>query len=319
MSDRAVRVVGELGGTNFRLARLDRVGRPDGTRTYPSAAFPSVREVLRRFLADEELEDSPLEGLALAVAGPVNGDEVAITNLHWRFSLVELATQFGFARCVALNDFEALALGLAALEKREKLLVKEGSATASAPFLVLGPGTGLGVAAGVPGGDRLIVVSGEGGHRDLAASDEEEWRIIQRLRDRFGHVSAERVLSGPGLENLYSALADDGAGNPALGAEEVSRLARDGDPHARSATRLFSAWLGAFAGDLALTFGARGGVYLAGGVVAGLGTAFDESLFQERFLAKGRMRPYLDPIPVWRIVRPDAALFGCARALLASG
>lgn len=246
------------------------------------------------------------------------GDDVSITNLHWHFSLRELRQQFGLTHCVALNDFEALALGLASLEESEKLLVKEGRATESSPFVVLGPGTGLGVAAGVPGGDRLAVVSSEGGHRDLAATDEEEWRIVEQLRERFGHVSAERVLSGPGLENLYATLAPASTNSePVPSAEEVSRLSRDGDPRARRATELFSGWLGAFAGDLALTFGARGGVYLAGGALEGLGTAFDERHFVNRFLAKGRLRSYLEPIPVWRIVRSDAALLGCARALLA--
>ncbi len=159
----------------------------------------------------------------------------------------------------------------------------------------------------------------EGGHRDLAATNEREWRVVERLRERFGHSSAERAVSGPGLAAIDAALREiEGEPLAHLAPEEVSARARGGsDPRSVEASQLFSGWLGAVAGDLALTLGARGGVFLAGGALAGLGQAFDRTLFVERFRAKGRFREYLTPIPIHRIARVDASLIGLARALRA--
>jgi glucokinase len=276
---------------------------------------------VERFLSAIEAEPAARRRLhlAIAIAGPARGENLALTNLHWSFSRSGLRERLGLARLEVLNDFEALARAVPLLAGDERLPVKEGSVEPEAPIAVLGPGTGLGVAALVPDGERFHVIAGEGGHRDLAATTDEEWTIVSRLASRFGHVSAERVLSGPGLENLFAAISPpELAGEEVVGAAEIARRSRAGEPRARRATELFSSWLGAFAGDLALTLGARGGVYLAGGVLSGLGEAFDVGRFRDRFLAKGRFRTWLDPIPIWRIVRSDAALLGCAGALASS-
>jgi glucokinase len=318
-----VRIVGDVGGTHVRLARLDEGGRPRETRRYGSAGFAGPAEAVEQFLEDLGQPEgaarraaSPFE-LALAIAGPAQGENLALTNLHWSFSRTEVRQRLGLERFEVLNDFEALALSVPSLEGDDKLLVKEGRPASVAPIVVVGPGTGLGAASLLPAGSRYAVVAGEGGHRDLAAANEEEWQVVRKLAIRFGHVSAERALSGPGIENLYGALgAIHGVAVEEVGAAAIARLSRSGDALARRATELFSGWLGAVAGDLALTLGARGGVYLAGGVLEGLGEAFDRTRFGERFLAKGRLRAFLEPIPVWRIVRPDAALLGCAARLL---
>lgn len=317
MKGDGIRIVGDFGGTSLRLAVLDEAGRPAPSRSYPSAVFAGPAEVLARFLADDELEPRAVEGLALAVAGPVSGDEVSITNLHWRFSLGELSRRFGVARCIALNDFEALALAIPELESGDVVPVKSGDPVAGGAIAVVGPGTGLGVAGLVPSPSGWSVVAGEGGHRDLAASTALEWRIVELLGERFGgHVSAERVLSGPGLELIHSLFAElEGRTAEARTAADISELARQGDSQAIRTVSQFSAWLGAFAGDLALTLGARRGVFLAGGVLAGLGSAFDAPAFTARFVAKGRFESYLARIPVRRIIRADAALLGCASAL----
>jgi glucokinase len=310
-----LRVVGDVGGTHVRLALLGDDGRPQRARHYPSADFGGPADAVEKFLADSAVGASERPE-ALAIAGPAAGEEFALTNLHWSFSRADLRQRLGLAKLEILNDFEALALSIPRLQEGDKQPVKEGSAASEAPIAVVGPGTGMGCAALLPRGDGLAVVAGEGGHRDLAATTDEEWQVVRRLAARFGHVSVERVLSGPGLENLYAALGEiHGLAPQPANAAEVTRQSRAGESLARRATDLFSGWLGAFAGDLALALGARAGVYLAGGVLEGLASAFDLTKFRERFAAKGRLRPYLEPIPVWRIVRPDAALLGCAARL----
>jgi glucokinase len=317
-----LRIVGDVGGTHARFALLDVAGEPVNIRSSPSADFAGPVQAVERFLADLSAADAAPSGarpreLALAIAGPAQGETFAFTNLHWSFSRRELRQRLGLARLEILNDFEALALSIPHLVEGDREEVKAGKPAADAPIVVLGPGTGLGAAALVPVRGGYQVVPGEGGHRDLAASTEEEWQVVRRLAARFGgHVSVERALSGPGLENLHRALGEiHGHVLAETNAAEVARLSRSGEALPRRATDLFSGWLGALAGDLALAFGARGGVWLAGGVLGGLGEAFRVDLFRERFLAKGRMRGWLEPIPVWRIVRENAALLGCAARL----
>jgi glucokinase len=191
-------------------------------------------------------------------------------------------------------------------------------AVTSAPLALLGPGTGLGVSGLIPAGDGWVPLGGEGGHRDLAASSEREWQIVTALAARFGRASAERAISGPGLVWLYETICGlDGRTVEADSPAEVAARASSGDcAAAAEATRQFSAWLGAVAGDLVLTLGARGGLYLGGGVLERLGAAFDRGRFLARFDAKGRFADYLRPVPIRRILSAQATLAGAARALL---
>lgn len=318
-SENGVALLADIGGTHARFA-LCRGGGPTRLRVLPTVEYGDLESATRAYLAREQTEPAELGAAVVAVAAPVHGDEVELTNLGWRFSIEGTRRALGIPRLVALNDFAALALSLPALGAGDLETIAEGEPARDRALAVIGPGTGLGVGGLLPMPDgHWLPVESEGGHRDLAATDEREWQVVERLRARFGHASAERAISGPGLAAIDATLREiDGAPLSHLAPEEVSARARGHlDPHAVEAVRLFSGWLGAVAGDLALTLGARGGVFLAGGALAGLGQAFDRALFVERFRAKGRFREYLAPIPVHRITRVDASLLGLSRALQA--
>lgn len=252
----------------------------------------------------------------------MTGDEVRLTNVGWRFSIAATAADVGLDRLIVVNDLQAVALALPELgsDDREPIHAASAPVPEEAPRAVVGVGTGLGTALFVPAapGRSEIAIAAEGGHRDLAATCEREWRVVERVAARHGRASAERILSGPGLVELHRALAEiDGAVPEELDPPAVAALARSGEPRAREAFALFSSWLGAFCGDLALTAGTRGGVDLAGDLPGAVGELFDRERFLERFLAKGRFRSWLEAIPVARIVHPNPALVGCERALIA--
>ena len=218
-----------------------------------------------------------------------------------------------------LGQPRAAAIGIATpVTGDEVRAVGRGTAVAGAPIGLLGPGTGLGVSGLLPAPDgRFVTLSGEGGHVTLAATDDREAAVLALLRGRFGHVSAERVLSGGGLVNLYDALARlDGVAPRELQPADVTRAAVDGsDPHGAQAVRLFARVLGNVAGNLALTLGARGGIYIGGGIVPRLGAAFDDESFRQGFEHKGRFAGYLAAIPTWVITAATPALVGAGRAL----
>jgi glucokinase len=229
-----------------------------------------------------------------------------------------LRAELGVSRLVVINDYEALALALPTLEDGELMWLGGGPGVAAANRAVLGPGTGLGVAGLMRIGDAWRPVVGEGGHVSLAAQDDLESDALRVLRRQFGHVSAERVLSGPGLMNLYRALCEISAiAADAIESSEITRRALAGEDRLCAlAVERFLGWLGAVAGDVALTLGARGGVYIAGGIVPHLGPAIATSPFRERFESKGRYQPYLAAVPTWLIAGgTDAALRGASLAL----
>lgn len=314
---RPLRLVGDVGGTHARFALVDPAGALRDQRVLASAEFGELAEAVERYLSEVDAVD--VGEAAVAVACPVLGDDVRLTNLHWTFSIAATRERLGLSRLRVLNDFEALALSLPALVAADLEVLREGERVAAAPHALIGPGTGLGVAGLVPSGAGWVAVPGEGGHRDLAPATEREWRVFQRLAERFGHVSAERVLSGPGLVWLYEAIcAADGRAAERLEPSEVTARAAAGEgAQCAEATALFSGWLGAVAGDLALTLGARGGIFLGGGLLEPMGAAFDRRRFVGRLLAKGRFEAYLRPIPVARIRHAFPALLGAARALAA--
>ena len=313
------RLVGDVGGTHARFALVDPAGALLEQRVLASADFEDLEGAVGRFLQLAEVGAGTIHEAAVAVACPVVGDEIRLTNLRWRFSIAGTRDRLGLDRLFLLNDFEALALCLPALRAADLEPLREGEPATGAACALIGPGTGLGVAGLAPVGQRWIAIPGEGGHRDLAPANEREWAIFRRLAERFGHVSAERALSGPGLVWLYEAVcAADGRTAERLTPPEVTaRALADGCAASREATGLFPGWLGAVAGALALTLGARGGVFLGGGLLEPMGAAFDRGRFVERFLAKGRFASYLRSIPVARIRHPFPALLGAARALSA--
>lgn len=310
-------LVADVGGTRARFARLDARGALAQVRHLRTADCAGLAEAIESYCALERVAPGELRAAAIAVAAPVLGDEVELTNAGWRFSRRAVKARLGLARLVVLNDFEALALALPGIAADTVEVVQRGVAARGAPLALIGPGTGLGVSGLFAAGDRWVALRCEGGHRDLAATNEREWQIVERLAARFGHVSLERALSGPGLVNLHDAVRElAGLAPEPSPPEEVSARALAGTcPHSAEACQLFSSWLGAAAGDLALTLGARGGVYLAGEMLSALGEAFDRRRFRARFADKGRFRAYLRAIPIRRALHPAAALLGAAAAL----
>ncbi len=312
------RLLGDVGGTNARFAWQAAPGAVISTYdSFPCAQFASLELAVRHYLSKHG-RGSPAQA-AIGIANPVLGDWVQMTNHDWGFSIDALRQSLGVARLNVLNDFAALALALPALEDHELRPVGNGAAAVGGPRALIGPGTGLGVAALLHGaGGRETVVSGEGGHVTLAATNDDEAAVLAWLRRKYGHVSAERALSGPGLQNLHQAWsAVEGKDVAALTAAEITRLALAGDDATCvAAMQLFFGFLGNVAGNLALTLGATGGVYLGGGIVPRLGESIQASPFRERFEAKGRFAAYLQAIPVWVIDSSTSpALRGAARSL----
>lgn len=315
MSSSFPRLLGDVGGTHARWAWQANPEEPlRDIRVFRVADHATIAASAAAYLAASG-HRAPAAA-AIGVATPVTGDLVRFTNSPWSFSTAELQRSLGVSRCLVLNDFTALALSLPALAATDRRALGGGEPVAGAPLALIGPGTGLGVSglvADAAGGWSAL--AGEGGHVTLAAADDDEAAVIAVLRRRFGHVSAERVLSGQGLVNLHDA-ARELAGEPPCprSPAEVAGAAAS-DPASAAALRLFAGFLGTVAGNLVLTLGARGGVYVGGGVVPKLGAAFDADRFRVRFEAKGRFSDYLRAVPCWLITAATPGLLGAARAL----
>lgn len=308
-------LVGDIGGTNARFAIAD-LSTPSSPRItalahLPSADYTSLDAALADYLSGQRTTP-PVA--VLAVAGPVENGEALLTNLGWHARSAAV-TALGFGAVSLINDFRALAAAADALQ--EKDLERIGPPHLRQPnatIALVGAGTGFGAAALVREPGRTIALAGEGGHIGFSPEDDEEDEILRVLRARFGRVSIERILSGPGLVNLYAALADIHG--------DVSDLA---DPHAilaaaeqkqrlaAHAVERFAGIFGAAAGDIALTFGARGGVLLAGGLSEAMLGILKAGSFRSRFDGKGRLAHFVRALPTHMITRADAALLGCAR------
>lgn len=309
---RPVALTGDIGGTKARFALCDLAGRrlfPPlvlSTREQPSLAA-AIATVLERFGLQPTL-------VSLAVAAPIDGATVELTNARWSFTVEDVRRAAGTPRVQLLNDFQALARALPLLSPEDAQTVLPGDHCKDAPCLVVGPGTGFGAATLVPWKGGWIPLAGEGGHMDFGATSAEEDRVRAHLAARHEHVSVERVLSGSGLETVHAALGGD-AGTAA--ATVVERAGR-GDDAAGRAVRLFVRVLGRVAGDMALVVGARGGVYIGGGIAPVLLDApggLRSAVFRDAFRSKGRMSRYLATVPVAVITAPDAGLRGAAAAL----
>jgi glucokinase len=320
-------LVADIGGTNARFALIHEA---DGDVTdvvsmrctdYPSAA-DAARDYLARVGAQQGRTLHPVVA-GFAVATPIHGDTVTLTNSRWMISASATAAALGARQLHLFNDFEALALALPRLAPRDLMPLQTGGEALpnrSLPMTVIGPGTGLGVATCVPAGERhWLPLPGEGGHATLSAADDFESELLRVLRAEFGHVSAERVLSGIGLPSLHRAvLVVNGAAPLAqpLTPEEIANAALAGsDAHCVTTLDSFAAMLGSFAGNVALMVGARGGVFVAGGIAQKLGSFLQRSRFRARFEDKGRFRSYLAPIATNLITFPHAALTGAAQGI----
>jgi glucokinase len=313
------RLMGDVGGTNARFAVQEVSGAPPTqVVTYPVVEYPNFGDCLQAYVA--QLTCARPRLAAVGIANPIVGDLVKMTNFHWAFSIEAVRRELGFDRLLLINDFTALALSLPALQPEHlRRIGAGGAADPKGAVGLLGPGTGLGVSGLLHDtAGHLVPLGGEGGHVSLAPANAREDRVVAALRDKFGHASAERALSGMGLVNLHDALcAIDGVAPKALDPAGVTGAATAGsDPRCVEAVEIFFGFLGSVAGNLALTLGARGGMYIGGGIVPRLGDWIDRSAFRERFVAKGRFRDYLDAIPTWLIhAETSPALIGAANAL----
>ena len=315
-------LVADIGGSNARFGWVaPGAATVSHVRTLPVAAHAGVGEAARAYLdrlATELGGDYRAPGrAAFAVATAVGGDRVEFTNSPWSFSCAAVQAALGLEALLVLNDFEALALSLPRLEAAQ--LRPHGAALPrpAGTLAVIGPGTGLGVAGVVRTRHGWLALPGEGGHATLAPADDFESALLACVRRAHAHVSAERLLSGIGLPLLYQAVAEvEGRSAARLGAEAIVESGLvGGDALALRTLDVFSALLGSFAGNVALTLGARGGVYIGGGIVPRLGERFFASRFRERFEAKGRFRTYLEGIPTALITDTLAALGGAALAI----
>jgi glucokinase len=314
---RGVGLIGDIGATNARFSLVQPGGAASPAHVYALNDYQSLPDAIEAYLREEKPAEKPVQAV-LAVASPVTGDQVALTNHPWAFSVKALRAQLGLRRLQVVNDFAANAVAVPHLGADDVLKVGGGVPIKDAPIGVIGPGTGLGVSAFVPSASGGAMIAGEGGHVTMAPATAQESALLDLMRSRFDHVSAERVLSGPGLVNLYNAMCEL-AGTPAASysADQITNEAVwNADPRTRDATALFCAMLGTAAGNLALTIGARGGIYISGGIVPRLRAFFAQSEFRARFEAKGRLNPYVAAIPTYVIIRPLPVLLGAASLLL---
>jgi glucokinase len=303
-------VLADVGGTNVRFALL--TGRMLGPIEHMAVRdHQHFTDALAVFMA-RQTEHATIRNAIFAVAGVVAGQRCALTNNPWVIDAAELRVRFGFTGIHIVNDFEAIAWSLQHLTHKDLRAVGGREPAAPAPMVVLGPGTGLGVAAYVPREKGGFVLGSEGGHTTVPSGSLREDAIIENLRKRYGHVSAERVLSGHGLENLYRAIASiDALTVPERTAVEISKVAVEGScATSRAALDVFCAMLGEVAGNFALSFSAQGGVFMAGGIVPHFRDYLPRTPFRSRFEAKGRMRRYVEPIPVYLILHDDPAFIG---------
>ena len=304
-------LVGDIGGTNARFALADLSGDTpsiSNIREYPSKNYASGGDAVRAYLNDAGCAP---DIAAIAVAGPITRGAAHLTNLGWIFSEDELLG-LGFAQAHLLNDFEAQAL--ATQHYQAKDLHRLGSTRDGDPHAtvaVIGPGTGFGAAALVRGGGQAIAIATEGGHASFAPSDEMEREILRVLAKKFQQVSVERILSGPGLLNLHAALNEiDGVSDRDCLPAELTQRALDGEEICLRTLSRFVSILGSVAGDFALTYGARGGLYIAGGIAPSILPLLEKSEFRHRFEAKGRFKSYLAAIPTHVVLYGHAAFLG---------
>lgn len=315
-------LAGDVGATKTILGIFSEGGvspSPLALATFPSRRYPGLAELVAEFLAGV---DHQVQGACLAVAGPVLGGEAKLSNLAWRVSEGELAQRLGIPLVNLINDAEAMAEGIPLLNGKDLYLLKEGEEVSGGAKVVVAVGTGLGAGFLVWDGARYQAHASEGGHADFAPGDKREDALLAYLRDRYGHVSYERVCSGLGLPIIYRYLVDMGREAPSCLAQRVARAdaaaaiceaALEGVEVYREAVDIFCSALGRLAGDLALMVMGLGGVYLAGGIPRRIIPLLSRPPFAHGFCSKGRLSGLMGRIPVYVVLEEKLALLGAAR------
>jgi glucokinase len=316
-----INLVADIGGTNIRLATTDKYNNLNDIETYQCQNFPHLSNVIYQYLSDKKLLNSRVNA-CLAIACPVDTDAISMTNLPWQFSQKQLKQDLKLHSLTLINDYTAIGMAIPLLNDQQKVKVGGGEAVAKKPIAVCGPGTGLGVANLVNIDDHWHCLGGEGGHTDFAPVDELDIQIFQQLKRNKQRISYEQLISGYGIEQIYQALVainqqtdnqSTGTDIVKLSAQEISSKAISGDCATCFQTlSQFCKVLGSFSGNLALTTGSVGGVYIAGGIVPRFVEFFKDSGFRERFETKGRMSYLNQNTPTYVITESQPGLLGAA-------
>jgi glucokinase len=307
------RLLADIGGTNARFALETGPGDIFQMRVYPCADYPGIAEVIRKYLKDMQI--GRVNHAAIAIAAPVDGDQVSMTDHDWIFSIEATRRALGFGTLLVVNDFAALAMALPGLTDSQRMQVGGGARRPNSVIGLLSPGTGLGVSGLIPAADRWIALGSEGGHTTFAPVDEREDLVLQYARKQWSHVSFERVATGPGIEVIYRALAARDKKHVPFDTSDVVKRALEGEPLAAESVDVFCGILGTLAGNIAVTLGSLGGIYVGGDVVPRLAEFFARSSFRERFEAKGRFEAYLQNVPTYVITAEYVAFLGVSATL----
>ncbi|AAF41754.1 TPA: glucokinase [Neisseria meningitidis] len=309
------RLVADIGGTNARFALETAPRVIEKAAVLPCKDYDTVTDAVRAYL--NQSGATAVRHAAFAIANPILGDWVQMTNHHWAFSIETTRQTLGLDTLILLNDFTAQALAVTQTSSKDLMQVGGQKPVEFAPKAVIGPGTGLGVSGLVHSHAGWVALAGEGGHTSFPPFDDMEVLIWQYAKNKYGHVSAERFLSGAGLSLVYEALAAKQKAKPAkLMPSEITEKALSGaSPLCRQTLDIFCAMLGTVASNLALTLGARGGVYLCGGIIPRVLEYFKTSPFRSRFENKGRFEAYLAAIPVYVVLSEFPGISGAAAAL----
>jgi glucokinase len=312
----ALSLVADIGATNARFA-LAVSGSNELIQplTLLTRNFTSIFLACREYL--NHIADLHPSRACIAVACPISGDHVSLTNNSWSFSIEEFRQELNVGRLMVVNDFKALAAGVPRLAAEEIIQLGDGTPIPERPISVIGPGTGLGVATVIQYETGQIFLDGEGGHVSFAPGNERELEILRLLSRQFNHVSTERILSGDGIKTLFQTLAKiDGVVAPDLTASSIVERAISGsDSHCLEVIDIFCGVLGSFAGDLAMTLNSQGGVYIGGGIIPRIAKLLKDSSFRTRFEGKGRISSFIKNVPTYLIMTDRTALTGAASLL----
>jgi glucokinase len=307
-------LIGDIGGTNARFALLvDAYAEPKFFPNVQTAEFATINDAIQVSVLDKTSVQP--RSTILAIAGPIQGDEIPLTNCPWVVKPKEMISELGFSDVLVINDFEAQALAIASLAPNDREQIGSGLGLMSASRAVLGPGTGLGVAGLVHAQHAWIPVPGEGGHIDVGPRTDRDYQLFPHYETIEGRISAEQLLCGRGLLNIYHAVCKVDGMEPVLKTPadvSTSALSAAPDPAAVETLTLFSTYLGRVAGDVALIFMAKGGVFLAGGISQKILPALKGPAFRAAFEDKAPHSAVMRQIPTFVVTHPQAALSGLA-------
>ncbi|MFZ6677021.1 glucokinase [Undibacterium sp. Tian12W] len=311
------RLLADIGGTNARFALETAERQFEAVSVLACADYPGLPDAMKSYLASDAVRqvqirhEARISHAAIAIANPIDGDSVRMTNHHWSFSISAVRAQLDFSSLLVINDFTALAMALPYLDASQLQKIGGGAEMPGGTIGLIGAGTGLGVSGIIPAGNSWAALSSEGGHASFAPANREEMRILETLWQQYEHVSAERLLSGKGLELICTAIS-----GKTMDAADITRRALDGScTDCLRTVEHFCAILGSMAGNVALTLGATGGMYIGGGIVPRLGRLFAASTFRQRFEAKGRLSSFLAQIPTYLITEEYPAFLGVSAML----